>query len=118
VAEQAIKRRATKDKVANLISRIARAEGYRHKIAHGLWSYNPKRLEQLFSMDRRGRFEPFDVEKLLAFADSIGELSFELIYPGGWRLSLFMRKDKKTGNWYGGGGGRLFRLRLREDDGR
>jgi hypothetical protein len=113
-AEKAIKSKATKKKIFNLISRIARAEGYRHKIAHGLWSYNPKRLEQLFAIDRRGRFEPFDVKKLLDFSDSIGELSFELIHPGGWRWSFFLTKDKKTGSVYGGGTPRYLRMQFRQ----
>ncbi len=117
LVDQAIKRKTTKDKILNLISRIARAEGYRHRIAHGLWSYNPKRLEQLWAIDRRRpSVEPFNVNKLVDFGNSIGELSFELIHPGGWRLSLFIRRDKKTGNWFGGGTSRSMLLRLREQN--
>jgi hypothetical protein len=103
-ANTVIKREATKKHFANLVSRIARAEGYRHRVAHGLWSYNPRRLEQLWSLSyRRSNVEPFNVKKLTDFADLIGELSFELMRPGGWRFSLIITRDKKTGSWYGGG---------------
>jgi hypothetical protein len=115
VVEQNIKRKPTKAKLLNLVSRIARAEGYRHRIAHGLWSYNPRRLEQLWAIDRRqGHVEPFDVKKLRDFSNSLGELSFELLHPAGWRPSLFIRKDKKTGHWIGGGTPREALLRFRE----
>jgi hypothetical protein len=117
LVDRTIRRKATKIKTLQLISRIARAEGYRHRIAHGLWSYNPKRLEQLWAIDRRRpHVEPFNVKKLVDFGDAIGELSFELIYPGGWRLSLFVSRDKKTGQWFGGGIPRTLLLRLREQN--
>jgi hypothetical protein len=113
LVEQTVKRKTTKANLRNLISRIARAEGYRHRIAHGLWSYNPKRLGQLWAIDRRRKHvEPFDVPKLVSFAESIGELSFELIHPGGWRLSLVMQHDKATGHSFGGGTPRSLLLRL------
>jgi hypothetical protein len=102
LVNQVVTRKATKDKFLTLISRIARAEGYRHRIAHGLWSYNPKRLEQLWSINRGRRVEPFDVNKLAEFGYSLGELSFELLHPGGWRMSMFVRKTK-SGSWVGGG---------------
>lgn len=67
-----------------LISRIARAEGRRHRIAHGLWSYNPRRVERLWAHDRRTKHSyaaGFDVTSLGEFGASVGALSFDLLHP-------------------------------------
>ena len=74
----------SKDRWLELLSRIGNAEGRRHRIAHGLWSYNPKRVEQLwaYSANTKARHAmPFDVQSLGEFGLSVGELSYELLHP-------------------------------------
>jgi hypothetical protein len=66
----------------NLISRIANAEGRRHEITHGLWSYDPTQIERLWAHDRRGvRADNFDFRSLHEFGSLVGQLSYELMNP-------------------------------------
>jgi hypothetical protein len=67
-----------------LISKIGRENGVRQKIVHGLWSYDAKKPDRLFSRPRRslGKWmTPFSDKKLLEFGGRVGELSFALLYP-------------------------------------
>jgi hypothetical protein len=81
-----IKHPKTKSYYVHIAERIARAEGYRHRVIHDLWSYNPRNPEQLWVTKAKppiGRSEPFDVQKLAEHAQAIGQLSFLLMYPPG-----------------------------------
>ena len=74
----------TKDRWLNLISRIANAERQRHRIAHGLWSYDPTRIERLWTRSANTKSKHamgFDVTSLGEFGSSIGALSYELLNP-------------------------------------
>lgn len=64
------------------MSAIGKENGIRQKIVHGLWSYNARHPERLFSSPRPslGRWmTPFSVETLAEFGERVGELSFALI---------------------------------------
>lgn len=72
-----------KGSLLELIPKIANANGIRQKLVHGLWSFDPKKPERLYSRSRRAlpfktRLEPFDFPSLIKFALSVGELSFVL----------------------------------------
>lgn len=79
-----IRDQKTKERWLNLISRIANAEGKRHRIAHGLWSYDPTRIERLWTHSANTNSQRafnFDFISLGEFGLSIGELSYELLNP-------------------------------------
>jgi hypothetical protein len=67
--------------------RIANAEGRRHKITHGLWSWDNSKdgeLVALSSLRPPHRFEiQSDTKQLKRLGDDIGELLFDLSFPGG-----------------------------------
>lgn len=74
--------------LAALVCRIGTAEGRRHKIIHGIWTYDPRKPDQLWSSGYRpnlGGKERFDVAKLIAFALEVGRLSAMVLYPRGLR---------------------------------
>jgi hypothetical protein len=84
LVRETIKREAMRKYYLTLAQRIGSAEGYRHRVTHDCWSYNPKNPTKLWATRSRppvGRSEPFDLDKLLDFADSIGRLSFLLLNP-------------------------------------
>lgn len=75
-----------KSRLLRLVSKAANLEAQRHKIAHGLWTWdslNPTRLTA-FSFRPRVAFEAtFDFDALIRLSLQIGELNFELTYPRG-----------------------------------
>lgn len=72
--------------------RIANAEGKRHKITHGLWVWDNSRdgdLVALSSFRPPNEFDAHvDVLQLTKLGSEIGELLFELSFPGGLMESL------------------------------
>jgi hypothetical protein len=70
-----------------IISAIAKENGIRQKIVHGLWSYNPRQPDRLYSSLRPslGKWmTPFNVDSLSEFGERVGELSFALLHPPSW----------------------------------
>jgi hypothetical protein len=68
----------------DVLDEIGTQNGTRQKIVHGLWSYNARHPDRLFSTPRPslGRWmTPFDVEKLFGFGLRVGELSYALLNP-------------------------------------
>ncbi|MDH3232063.1 MAG: hypothetical protein OEQ29_00935 [Alphaproteobacteria bacterium] len=75
-----------KERTLKLVSKIANAEDKRHKITHGLWDWvpeNPKRVKASSFRPNYEFEETFDLEKLAAFCKTLGEINFDLEYPGG-----------------------------------
>jgi hypothetical protein len=67
-----------------LISRVGKENGLRQKIVHGLWSYNARHPERLFSSPRPslGRWmTQLSAETLSGFGERVGGLSFALLHP-------------------------------------
>jgi hypothetical protein len=84
IVNACIKSTRDREYCLNVASAIGNAEGNRHRITHDLWYYNPKNPEQLWSVKSRPpiqRYEPFNLDKLLAFGERVGKLLFLLIYP-------------------------------------
>lgn len=68
----------------DVLDEIGTQNGTRQKIVHGLWSYNARHPDRLFSNPRPsiGRWmTSFDVEKLFGFGLRVGELSYALLNP-------------------------------------
>jgi len=72
--------------------RIANAEGRRHKVTHGLWVWDNSKdgdLVAVSSLRPPHTFEVhIDLKHLERLANDIGELLFDLSYPGGLFESL------------------------------
>lgn len=82
----------------SVISAIGKENGLRQKIVHGLWSYDPKHPERLFSSPRPslGKWMTrFNVDSLFEFGERVGELSFALLNP-----SPAGRKPKDDGQFF------------------
>jgi hypothetical protein len=81
-----IKDQAVKERWNNLIARIAKENGIRQKIVHGLWSYDARKPHRLFSRPRRSLgtwATSFSAETLYEFGARVGSISYELLYPKG-----------------------------------
>ena len=80
------------EKWHRVADRIANAEGRRHKVAHGLWVWDNSRdgdLVAVSSLRPPHTFEAhFDVKQLERLGYDIGELLFDLSFPGGLFESL------------------------------
>jgi hypothetical protein len=75
---------AMKQKWLEVIKQIERAKAGRERVAHNLWTYNPKKPDQLWATDvrqRGARSEPFDIEKLMDLGALLAEINFELVFP-------------------------------------
>jgi hypothetical protein len=75
-----------KTRLLRLVSKAANLSAFRHKLAHGLWTWDysdPKTLTA-FSFRSNVHFAAdFNAEGIRRLGDRIGELSFELACPGG-----------------------------------
>jgi hypothetical protein len=75
-----------KARLLKLVSKAANLSASRHKLAHGLWTWDytdPKTL-RAFSFRPNVQFEAdFNAEGIRRLGERIGELSFELSCPGG-----------------------------------
>lgn len=84
MVETGLKAQRTKDYYIAILNRITAAAGYRQRVAHNQWSYNPRRPEQLWATGvHGGKTEPFSPAKLAAHAEMLGELSYALLNPPG-----------------------------------
>jgi|SRR5688572_19943412 len=95
VVRACVKSKSLRIKLLKLADRIGSAEGRRHRVVHDFWTYNPKRIEQLWSMNARrpyARMEPINCEKLLSFGQQFADLAFELRYTKNIDLSYIVRK--------------------------
>ncbi|GEM_PF-2917359 len=74
-------------RMIRLLDRIANVEQDRHQVAHGTWDWEPSKPELLRASCLRPSktFEKlYDAKRINRVADQIGQISFELQYPGGW----------------------------------
>lgn len=90
--EIAYKQKSVRDRFLKLAQKIANAEGQRHKITHGLWDFDPQRHNELFTYSLRPphvsrRLEPINADKIAAFGETIGALTFVLFFPRGYTLA-------------------------------
>lgn len=68
----------------DMLSKIGKENGVRQIIVHGLWSYDPRRPERLFSSpryDKGARLTPFTTENIFGFGRRVGELAYALLEP-------------------------------------
>jgi hypothetical protein len=75
-----------KKQLLALHSKAANLEQRRHKIAHGLWTWEYGDPETMTSFSFRPRVDfeaEFDFEGLVQLGHKIGEINFDLTYPGG-----------------------------------
>lgn len=75
-----------KTDLQKLEGKIANCMDKRHKITHGLWSWEENNPEQLKAFSTRKKFEfevSIDLEKLESLAEQIGEINFILAYENG-----------------------------------
>ena len=75
-----------KARLLRLHDRTANLEQKRHKVVHGLWTWDQKQPDNLtaFSFRPSVEFElKFDLKSLIKLAREIGQVNFELTYPGG-----------------------------------
>lgn len=86
LAKEALTCSTAQKKFLNLLTRIGGAERSRNRITHGLWDWTLSAPDKLRASSFRppNKFEePFDLKKLITLAERIGELNFQLAYPGG-----------------------------------
>ena len=75
-----------RDQLLKIVSKIANLEDKRHKVAHGMWTWDQANPQRLRAYSRRPPFifeVKFDFEGLIKLATTIGELTFQITYPGG-----------------------------------
>jgi hypothetical protein len=75
------------EKLTDVLHRIHRVNVDRQKVSHGVWDWeyqNPYRMIATSKKPKHEFTEPFDFEKLIKIAERIGEINFELHYPGGF----------------------------------
>jgi hypothetical protein len=104
-----------KERLLKLASTIANLESKRHQITHGLWSYEPKSIHRLIAYSFRPTVEfhePYDADKIMKLGNKIGEINFELTYPGGKREA--QKNWAKTMSELGSYVSRSWLLSLRE----
>jgi hypothetical protein len=84
--EQFVTDKKEKARLLKLVSKAANLLASRHKLAHGLWTWdytNPKTL-RAFSFRPNVQFEAdFNAGGIRRLGERIGELNFELSCPGG-----------------------------------
>lgn len=74
-------------RLTSVLQRIHRLNVDRQKVTHGVWDWeyqNPYRVIATSKKPKHEFSEPFDFEKLIRIAERIGEINFELHYPGGF----------------------------------
>lgn len=75
-----------KQRLLKLVSKIANLEFKRHKASHALWTWDPSDPATLkaFSFRPRVAFDvEFDFDGLVEVGHEIGEINFDLMFPGG-----------------------------------
>jgi hypothetical protein len=75
---------------AHLASRIAKENGFRQKLAHGIWHYDAADPDILHvEVSRHGADGPtefLNTKRIFEFARRVGAISFELLHPGGYTM--------------------------------
>lgn len=70
-----------------LSGKIARENGIRQALTHGVWAYDHRDVDQLHAHLVRGgeagKPQRLPKEALFSFAERVGEIIFILMYPGG-----------------------------------
>lgn len=82
-----ITKKREKERLLNLVRRIAAIARTRHRISHGIWDWlpdNPKKINASSFKPTREFKEGFDLQKLIKFGEDLGEINFALTYPGGF----------------------------------
>jgi hypothetical protein len=104
-----------KARLLKLVSKAANLLASRHKLAHGLWTWDytdPKTL-RAFSFRPNVHFEAdFNAEGIRRLGERIGELSFELSCPGG-KMDAYKSMAELASE--GRGASRSFLLQLSGD---
>src|SRR5262249_34825898 len=75
-----------KTRLLKLVSKAANLSASRHKLAHGLWAwdYSDPVTLKAFSFRTKVKFEAdFNAEGIRRLGERLGELNFELSFPGG-----------------------------------
>jgi hypothetical protein len=74
----------------SLAARISKENGFRQKLAHGIWHYDaadPDILHvEVSRHDDDGPTEYFNRTRIFEFAWRVGAISFELLHPGGYTI--------------------------------
>jgi hypothetical protein len=86
LVRETIKDQAKQKKLLSIHGKITQLENKRHKITHGLWSFemaDPLKLTALSTRSPHIFHEPFDVESLHKLAEEISEVNFSLHFPDG-----------------------------------
>jgi hypothetical protein len=75
---------------AHLAARIAKENGFRQKLAHGIWHYDAADPDILHvEVSRHGADGPtefLNTKRIFEFARRVGAISFELLHPGGYTM--------------------------------
>ena len=74
------------DRLLKLASQITNIQRGRNQITHGLWEWSLAKPDKLKGISLRAPYhfeEPFDLKKLIKLGDRIGEINFQLAFPGG-----------------------------------
>ena len=75
-----------RSRLIRLANRIGSIERSRHRITHGLWEWDLSKPDKLKGLSFRTPYhfeEPFDLNKLIKLGERVGEINFQLLYPGG-----------------------------------
>jgi hypothetical protein len=84
LAKKVVSDKATQRKYLQLADEIENCGQTRNKLAHGLWEFNRRHPGRLLNISR-SKVSSFDVKRIAQFAETVGTLSFTLVYPRGER---------------------------------
>lgn len=77
---------AAKERWLRTLDRLSTCNGQRQRLAHGLWSFNAKFPDRLWSSPpsrRPARLEPFDEKKMLDLGNELASIAYALRFPSG-----------------------------------
>lgn len=94
VIRETVENDEVRSRLIKLANRIGSMERNRHRVTHGLWEWDFSKPDKLKGLSFRTPYhfeEPFDLNKLIRLGERIGEINFQLFYPGG--------KDQAWDEW-------------------
>ncbi len=100
IGERALKRNPELEKLRDLLKRVEGAYSQGLKLTHGHLTYNAQKPDLLWAtlfLKPGARSESLSIKKLVDFARTVGELSFELMYPGGEKQ--YAAERARSGNF-------------------
>ena len=86
IIRETVENEEARSKLIKLANRIGSIERSRHRVTHGLWEWDFSKPDKLKGLSFRTPYhfeEPFDLNKLIRLGERIGEINFQLFYPGG-----------------------------------